>query len=97
MDEKNKDDINKVLEKLDDISRRIQGITLAEYAEMIDSPKRMIWINFVAGLARGLGIAIGATLLAAIFLFILLRLGELNLPLIGKYIARLIKIVQTYL
>ncbi|MFW6381647.1 MAG: DUF5665 domain-containing protein [Bacillota bacterium] len=87
----------KVLKKLDNISRKVEGITLAEYVEMIRSPFRMIMINFLAGLARGLGIAIGATILGAIFLAVLFKLGQMNLPVIGEFIARLIKVVQTYL
>lgn len=88
---------NKIMQKLDELSRRIQGMSIAEYIEMIRSPGRMIMINFIAGLARGFGFAVGATFLGALFLLILFRLGQLNLPLIGKYIARIIKIVQTYL
>ena len=88
---------NKILEKLDNINERIQGITLAEYVEMIRSPKKMILINFLAGLARGFGIAIGATVLAAIFFIILIKIGQLNLPVIGKFIARIIKVVEAYL
>lgn len=95
MEEKNVE--NKILDKLDNINERIEGITLAEYVEMIRSPKRMIWINFLAGLARGFGIAIGATVLAAVFLIILIKIGQLNLPIIGKFIARIIKVVEAYL
>ncbi len=98
IDKKNRDEIDKkILKKLDHISERINGITLAEYTEMLESPYRMILINFISGLARGLGIAVGATFLGAIFLFILFRIGQYNLPVIGKIIAHLIKIVQTYL
>ncbi len=95
---KSRDDItNKIMERLDKISDHIHGITMAEYHEMIKSPHRMILVNFVAGLARGLGIAVGATFLGGIFLVVLFRVGQLNLPLIGEFIARVIKIVQTYL
>ncbi|MGM0436860.1 MAG: DUF5665 domain-containing protein [Bacillota bacterium] len=88
---------SKILKKLDKLNEKIQGITLAEYTEMLKSPKRMIWVNFLAGLARGLGIAVGATVLGALFLIILFKLGQLNLPVIGQFIARIIKIVEMYL
>ncbi|MFW5998247.1 MAG: DUF5665 domain-containing protein [bacterium] len=93
--EKNLED--KILKKLDELIQKKQGMTIAEYIEMIRSPKRMIFINFISGLARGFGIAIGATLLGGIFLFFLFRLARLNLPLIGKYIAELVVIVESYL
>ncbi len=97
-EELNNREINKkILRKVEELSKQVQGITLAEYVEMIRSPRRMIIINFLSGLARGLGVAIGATVLGAMFLVILFRLGQMNLPLIGAFIARIIKIVQTYL
>lgn len=91
------EDRDNIEEKLEEILERIQKLNIAEYIELVRSPKRMLLINFVSGLARGLGIAIGATFLGAIFLIILFRLGQLNIPLIGKFIAKIVKIVQTYL
>ena len=73
---------DEIMKKLEEISEWIQGLNLAEYIEMVRSPRRMLVINFVSGLARGLGIAIGATVLGAIFLIILLDLAESNIPLI---------------
>ncbi len=61
------------------------------------SPGRMLVINFISGLARGLGIAIGATVLGALFLIILFDLAQSNIPLIAEFVARIIKIVETYL
>ena len=88
---------DEIMKKLEEISERIQVLNLAEYIEMFRSPRRMLVINFVSGLARGLGIAIGATVLGAIFLIILLDLAESNIPLIAEFVARIIKIVETYL
>ncbi|MFW6278727.1 MAG: DUF5665 domain-containing protein [Bacillota bacterium] len=88
---------NKILKKLDELGERIQGMTIAEYIEMIRSPKRMMFVNFLAGMARGLGFVIGATLLGSIFLFLLYQLANLNLPVIGEFVARIVTIVQEQL
>jgi hypothetical protein len=56
----------------------------------------MLLINFANGLVRGLGIAIGASILAGIFLIVLRRLVFLNLPVIGGFIAELVKIVNAH-
>lgn len=88
---------DEIMKKLEEISKRMQGLNLAEYIEMVRSPRRMLVINFVSGLARGLGIAIGATVLGAIFLIFLLDLAQSNIPLIAEFVARIIKIVETYL
>lgn len=85
------------MKKLEELADKIQDINIAEYIELVRSPKKMLYINFISGLARGLGIAIGATLLGAIFLIILLNLAQSNIPLIAEFVARIIKIVETYL
>lgn len=92
-----KDNKEEILIKLEEISDKIQNINIAEYIELVRSPWRMMFINFISGLARGLGIAIGATVLGALFLIILLKLAQSNIPLIAEFVARLIKIVETYL
>jgi hypothetical protein len=91
------DNQERILQKLEELSDRIQRIKNAEYSELVRSPGRMLMINFISGLARGLGIAIGATVLGAIFLIILFRLAQTNIPLIAEFVARIIKIVETYL
>ncbi len=70
---------------------------LGNYINMLTTPRRYLFYHFISGLARGLGIAIGATLLGAFFLATLFRLAELNVPLIGEFIARIVRIVQEHL
>ncbi|MCK8817801.1 DUF5665 domain-containing protein [Natroniella sulfidigena] len=94
VDEGSIDRLERLIEKFILNAEKMQ---MAEYIELFNSPKRLIYFNFVAGLARGFGIAIGLTLLGAIFLSILYRLADLNLPLIGEYIAHLVRIVQQHL
>lgn len=50
--------------------------------------------NFVAGLFRGIGIGIGVTIITAILIFVLERIVELNLPVIGEFIAKIVKVVE---
>jgi hypothetical protein len=48
----------------------------------------------VAGLARGLGIALGATLIFALVLEVLLRIILLHIPGIGQFVADIVNIVE---
>lgn len=80
--------------KLENISVALEKSKISEYTDMINNPKRLLLVNFVGGLARGLGMAIGFTLLAAIFVYFIKQL--VDLPLIGKYIAELIDIIENY-
>jgi len=60
----------------------------------LNSPWRLLWINFISGIARGIGIAVGFAILGAILLIILQKLVALNLPVIGGIIADIVEIVQ---
>ena len=72
----------------------LESMRVADYMELLEKPMRLIMINFIAGVARGLGIAIGATLVFALMLEGLRRLILLNIPGIGSVVADLVRIVE---
>lgn len=80
--------------QIEKLSKKMDNMRVAEYVEMLSNPKRLIWMNFIIGLARGLGTGIGFTVLAAIALYIMR--SWVNLPVIGKLIAQLIDIIENY-
>ncbi|SEO60574.1 hypothetical protein SAMN04487895_109111 [Paenibacillus sophorae] len=88
-------------EKIDTVYRvatqwaqRMEKSRISEYLELLHSPWRLIWLNVLSGTARGVGIAIGFTFFAATIIYVLQVLGALNLPIIGDYIADIVRIVQ---
>lgn len=80
--------------RLTRLMQHLEAMRVAEYVELLQKPHRLILLNFVAGLFRGLGIVIGATLLVAIMLNVLQRLLILNIPGIGSFVAEIIRIVE---
>lgn len=87
----------KLSQKIDELSLRIERLNLAEYLDVLRNPKRLLYVNFVGGIARGFGTAVGFTLLGALVIYILQRIVILRLPIIGTFIADIIKIVQKQL
>ncbi len=88
----------KLLEKL---LLRVEGLltfmersSVAELIELYRSPRRMIFLSFTSGVARGFGIAVGFTIIGALFLWLLSRVAMLNLPVIGEFVAEITRIVQ---
>lgn len=92
-----KDPFEEINKKIEELSINIEKMKLAEYVEMLKNPRSLFFINFFAGIARGFGMAVGFTLLGAIVLYVLQRLVVLNLPLIGDFIAELVRIVSKQL
>lgn len=64
-------------------SERRANESLQEFIRYSSNPWRMIWTNFVAGLFRGLGTIIGASVFIAFILWILTLF--VDVPLIGEY------------
>lgn len=84
--------------KLEDLIKKLsmdmEKMKLAEYVELLNNPKKLLWINFISGLARGLGTAVGFSILFAIILYFMQKLVVLNLPLISDFIADIVRMVQ---
>ena len=70
----------------------IERSRIREYMMLTDSKRRLFLINFVAGLGKGFGQAIGFTVLAVLYLLS----TWVDLPVIGAFIAKLINIVDQY-
>ncbi len=80
--------------KVDELATAMEKMKLAEYVEYLHNTRRMLLINFMAGLARGLGMAVGFTILGALVVYMLRKIVLLNLPLIGDFIADLVRLVD---
>ena len=78
-----KDKYRILAKKLDRIALSMERAKLNEYVNYLDNPKKMFFVNFIAGLARGFGASVGFTLLAAVIIYILQGVVKLNLPIIG--------------
>lgn len=85
------DSLNNRLEK---VAIDLERSQMADYVDLLNKPFSLLWRNLLAGTARGVGIAIGFTFFAATILYVLRLLGALNLPIIGDYIADIVRIVQ---
>lgn len=83
--------------RIDRSLERMIKSSKSEYIEMIRHPRKIIFINFLWGLSRGFGMAVGFTILGAVFLYALRAAVKLNLPVIGQFIAEIVKIVQSNL
>ena len=79
--------------KLDEIALSLEKTKIVEYVDLINNRKRLLYINFIQGLARGFGMAVGFTLLGALIIYFLRQLIKLNLPIIGDFISEIVRIV----
>lgn len=80
--------------KLEKLADMLDRMNLADYTALLQNPWRLLWVNFLAGSARGLGIAFGFAILSALLLYLLRGLMLANLPVIGDIVATIVRLVD---
>ncbi|MBQ5858315.1 MAG: hypothetical protein IIW51_04800 [Peptococcaceae bacterium] len=76
------------------LTRTMEKTRIAEYVNYLEHPGRLLWINFLIGLARGLGGTVGLAIVLGAFVFVIQNLIMLNLPVISDFIADYIRMIQ---
>jgi len=67
---------------------------LKDFIRYSSSPWRIVWTNFVAGVFRGLGAVIGASVFIAFLIWLLSLFGRM--PLVGEYAKEIRTTVSGY-
>jgi len=80
--------------KMDQLGDSWEQTRVAEYVDMMHRPGRLLYINFLMGVSRGFGMAVGFTILTALVIWVLQKLVMLNLPILSNFIADIVKMVQ---
>jgi hypothetical protein len=81
----------KLIQRLTDTLERMH---LDDYLEYVSNRRRMLGNNFLYGMARGLGFAVGFSVLGALTVVILKNLVSENIPVIGDFIAEVIHAIE---
>lgn len=78
------------------LAKRMESTNLQDYIDLTNRPMRMLWNNFLSGLARGVGMfvgmgAMGALILTVVTVLVVWLLNFLNMfPVVGD-VARAIQ------
>ncbi|MBP2644642.1 MAG: hypothetical protein H6Q75_82 [Firmicutes bacterium] len=86
-----KDELARQLDRLAD---RLEAMRLADYLALLQSPQKLIISNFIAGIFRGLGFALGTTIVFAIVVEMLRRIILVNIPVINEYLIDIIHLID---
>ena len=92
-----KDKLNILLKKMQAVLNNYEKSEFHDffnYYSDISNRKRMIYTSLINGVARGAGYAFGFTVIGAVIIILLQRIAKANLPLIGDFIADIVRIVE---
>lgn len=88
---------NVLIRKLECLVRRMEQMRIDAYLRYIHNWKRRLASDFLSGIARGLGFSVGFSVLGALLLYLLRNAALANLPVIGRFLADLVRIVENNL
>lgn len=89
--------IKKLERKLDKLLRTFSNNELYKFMELIGNTRRLFWRSFIMGIGRGIGSAIGFSVLGAIIIYFLKEFVVLNIPIIGEILSDVIKATENQL
>ena len=83
--------------RMEEHLRTLEQLQLTEYLRYVQDTRRLMRTQFVSGLFRGMGMAVGFTILGAVLVVLLQALAQRNLPVIGDFLAQIVAVVQSRL
>ena len=89
-----KSKIEKLMKNIDQLNFNLTKNNLIDLAEILGNRKELLIRNLIAGMAKGIGIGIGFSILTAELVIILQKIVTLNIPVIGDYITDIVEIVD---
>jgi len=79
--------------RLDALLSSLERMRLEEYLKYVNNRPKQMFNSFLLGAARGLGTAVGFTVLGALLVMLLQNLARSSMPVIGNFLAELARIV----
>ena len=80
--------------RLEEFLDNMERIRLDEYVRYVSDHRRVLRVSFLSGVAKGLGAAVGFTLLGGMLVFFLQQLISRNIPVIGDFLAQMMRIIK---
>ena len=81
--------------QLEKVADRLERMRVGDYLNNLNKTSRLIWLNLVSGIARGVGLTIGATLVIAIIFKIISTMISWNVPYLSEMMKDLQETLQS--
>lgn len=77
-----------------ELIKAFEAAGVIDYLQYLQSSRTLLWTNFKAGVAKGFGITIGATVVIGLLIWLLAQL--VSLPFVGEYFEQAEHLIEDY-
>ena len=81
------------LDRLNVLLNRLDNYDLKQYLRLSQNVPRILWLNFLSGIARGLGFTIGTAIVLAIIYKVISTLISMNIPYLTEMLENLVALI----
>jgi len=85
----------KQIAQLDKLAQRLENSGVEEYVRLSQNTSKILWLNFLSGIARGLGFTLGTAVVLAVLYKIISKLIGMNIPYLTELLTDFIIMVKT--
>ena len=88
-----KEELLDKLDKVDLLLSRLDNLGLRQYVRLSQNVPKVLWLNFLSGIARGLGFTIGTAIVLAIIYKVIRTLIGMNIPYLTEMLENLVLLI----
>ncbi len=82
------------IDQLDKLVARLENSGVEEYVKLSQRTWKVLWLNFLSGVARGLGFTVGTAIVLAVVYKILSEIISMNIPYLTEMLKELVELVK---
>lgn len=83
-----------LFDKIERLSMTLERMQMDKYLDYVSDKKRMLFMAFLGGTARGVGFMFGFSTVGAIAVYVLKQVVLKNIPGIGEFLSEVINEVS---
>ena len=84
-----------LFDKIERLALTLERMQMDKYLQFVSDKKRMLFMAFLGGTARGVGFMFGFSTVGAIAVYILRQVVRKNIPGIGDFLSEVLDEVST--
>jgi hypothetical protein len=82
----------KLSKEVKELTKEIENLKELEFVKILKDPWRLLGLSFIKGVMVGFGSVIGATVLVALFIYLLSQISFV--PIVGDFVKDIIQEIQ---